>query len=123
MNVETALQVGRAAGFYFQQDDRPHTILIGKDTRKSGYMLENALTAGLCAMGVNVEVVGPLPTPGVSYIMRSLRADAAIMISASHNPYEDNGIKFFGPDGFKLPDDVEDEIEQLVKMQDVFSNN
>lgn len=115
MNVETALQVGRAAGFYFQQDDRPHTILIGKDTRKSGYMLENALTAGLCAMGVNVEVVGPLPTPGVSYIMRSLRADAAIMISASHNPYEDNGIKFFGPDGFKLPDDVEDEIEHLVK--------
>ena len=115
MNVETALQVGRAAGYYFQQDDRPHTILIGKDTRKSGYMIENALTAGLCSMGVNVEVVGPLPTPGVSYIMRSLRADAAIMISASHNPYEDNGIKFFGPDGFKLPDDVEDEIEHLVK--------
>lgn len=115
MNVETALQVGRAAGYYFQQDDRPHTILIGKDTRKSGYMLENALTAGLCSMGVNVELVGPLPTPGVSYIMRSLRADAAIMISASHNPYEDNGIKFFGPDGFKLPDEVEDEIEHLVK--------
>lgn len=115
MNVETALQVGRAAGYYFQQDDRPHTILIGKDTRKSGYMIENALTAGLCSMGVNVEVVGPLPTPGVSYIMRSLRADAAIMISASHNPFEDNGIKFFGPDGFKLPDNVEDEIEHLVK--------
>ncbi|MFP6581952.1 MAG: phosphoglucosamine mutase [Candidatus Hydrogenedentota bacterium] len=121
MNVETALQVGRAAGYYFQQDDRPHTILIGKDTRKSGYMLENALTAGLCSMGVNVELVGPLPTPGVSYIMRSLRADAAIMISASHNPYEDNGIKFFGPDGFKLPDNVEDEIEHLVKS-DVLDN-
>lgn len=115
MNVETALQVGRAAGYYFQQDDRPHTILIGKDTRKSGYMLENALTAGLCSMGVNVILVGPLPTPGVSYIMRSLRCDAAIMISASHNPYDDNGIKFFGPDGFKLPDEVEDEIEHLVK--------
>lgn len=121
MNVETALQVGRAAGYYFQQDDRQHTILIGKDTRKSGYMLENALTAGLCSMGVNVELVGPLPTPGVSYIMRSLRADAAIMISASHNPYEDNGIKFFGPDGFKLPDEVEDEIEHLVKS-DVLDN-
>lgn len=121
MNVENALQVGRAAGYYFQQDDRPHTILIGKDTRKSGYMLENALTAGLCSMGVNVVLVGPLPTPGVSYIMRSLRADAAIMISASHNPYDDNGIKFFGPDGFKLPDEVEDEIEHLVKS-DVLDN-
>ena len=114
MNAELALQVGRAAGHYFQQDDRPHTILIGKDTRQSGYMLENALTAGLCSMGVNVVLVGPLPTPGVSYIMRSLRCDAAIMISASHNPYYDNGIKFFGRDGFKLPDEVEDEIEKLA---------
>ena len=115
MNSEIALRVGRAAGHYFQQDDRPHTILIGKDTRKSCYMLESALTAGLCSMGVNVKLVGPLPTPGVSYIMRSLRADAGIMISASHNSFEDNGIKFFGPDGFKLPDEVEDEIEMLVK--------
>lgn len=114
MNAETALQVGRAAGHYFRQDDRPHTILIGKDTRKSCYMLESALTAGLCSMGINVDLVGPLPTPGVSYIMRSLRADAGIMISASHNEYGDNGIKFFGPDGFKLPDEVEDEIEKLV---------
>jgi len=114
MNAELALQVGRAAGHYFQKDDRPHTILIGKDTRQSGYMLENALTAGLCSMGVNVVLVGPLPTPGVSYIMRSLRCDAAIMISASHNPYYDNGIKFFGRDGFKLPDEVEDEIEALT---------
>lgn len=114
INAEMALRIGRAAGHLFQKDDRPHTILIGKDTRKSGYMLENALTAGLCSMGVNVLLVGPLPTPGVSYIMRSLRADAGIMISASHNPYTDNGIKFFGPDGFKLPDSQETEIERLV---------
>lgn len=112
---EMALRIGRAAGFIFQQEDRPHTILIGKDTRQSGYMLENALTAGLTSMGVNVLLVGPLPTPGVSYIMRSLRCDAAIMISASHNPYHYNGIKFFGPDGFKLLDGVEDEIAALVE--------
>lgn len=114
MTAELALKVGRAAGYIFQQEDRPHTILIGKDTRQSGYMLENALTAGLCSMGVNVLLTGPLPTPGVSYIMRSLRCDAGIMISASHNPYADNGIKFFGRDGFKLEDDVESEIERLV---------
>ncbi|HOT50189.1 MAG TPA: phosphoglucosamine mutase, partial [Candidatus Hydrogenedentes bacterium] len=86
MTAETALKVGRAAGYIFQREDRPHTILIGKDTRLSGYMIENALTAGLCSMGVHVLLVGPLPTPGVSYIMRSLRCDGAIMISASHNP-------------------------------------
>jgi len=114
MTSELALQVGRAAGHIFQREDRPHTILIGKDTRLSGYMLENALTAGLCSMGVEVLLVGPLPTPGVSYIMRSLRCDGAIMISASHNPFQDNGIKFFGPDGFKLPDALEDEIQRLV---------
>lgn len=119
ITAEMALQVGRAAGCYFQQEDRPHTILIGKDTRQSGYMLENALTAGLCSMGVDVLLTGPLPTPGVSYIMRSLRCDAAIMISASHNPYADNGIKFFGPDGFKLDDKVEDEIERLVMGQEM----
>ena len=114
MTAEMALKVGRAAGHIFQLEDRPHTILIGKDTRLSGYMIENALTAGLCSMGVHVLLVGPLPTPGVSYIMRSLRADGAIMISASHNPFQDNGIKFFGPDGFKIADAVEDEIERLV---------
>ena len=114
MTPELALRVGRAAGSLFRKDDRPHSILIGKDTRQSGYMIENALTAGLCSMGIDVRLVGPLPTPGVSYIMRSLRADAAIMISASHNPFDDNGIKFFGPDGYKLPDEVEDEIEKLV---------
>lgn len=122
MTAEMALKVGRAAGHYFRRDDRPHTILIGKDTRQSGYMLENALTAGLCSMGINVQLVGPLPTPGVSYIMRSLRADAAIMISASHNPYDDNGIKFFGRDGFKLPDEVESEIETLV-LGDAMEND
>jgi len=119
ITAETALKVGRAAGHIFQKEDRQHTILIGKDTRQSGYMLENALTAGLCSMGVNVLLVGPLPTPGVSYIMRSLRCDAAIMISASHNQFRDNGIKFFGRDGFKLADEVEDEIERLVANDEV----
>jgi len=114
MTAEMALKVGRAAGHIFQQEARPHTILIGKDTRRSGYMIENALTAGLCSMGVHVLLVGPLPTPGVSYIMRSLRADGAIMISASHNLFEDNGIKFFGPDGFKVSDEHEDEIARLA---------
>ena len=114
MTAEMALKVGRAAGYIFQREKRSHAILIGKDTRLSGYMFENALTAGLCSMGVHVLLVGPLPTPGVSYIMRSLRADGAIMISASHNPFQDNGIKFFGPDGFKIADEVEDEIERLV---------
>ena len=118
MTAEMALRVGRAAGYIFQKEDRPHTILIGKDTRQSGYMFENALTAGLCSMGVHVLLVGPLPTPGVSYIMRSLRADGAIMISASHNAFHDNGIKFFGPDGFKIPDAIEDEIDRLVTEQD-----
>lgn len=114
MTAEMALKIGRAAGYIFQREDRPHMILIGKDTRRSGYMIENALTAGFTSMGINVLLVGPLPTPGVSYIMRSLRCDAAVMISASHNPYEYNGIKFFGPDGFKIPDEVEDEIERLI---------
>jgi phosphoglucosamine mutase len=119
MTAEVALKVGRAAGYIFRNGDRAHTILIGKDTRQSGYMIENALTAGLCSMGINVLLVGPLPTPGVSYIMRSLRCDAAIMISASHNAYQDNGIKFFGRDGFKLPDRTEDRMEALMTSQDV----
>ncbi len=114
MTPEVALRVGRAAGYLFRKDDNPHTVLIGKDTRQSGYMIETALTAGFCSMGINVRLVGPLPTPGVSYIMRSLRADAGVMISASHNPYYDNGIKFFARDGYKLPDEIEDEIERLV---------
>jgi phosphoglucosamine mutase len=113
MTAEAALKIGRAAGHLFRNGSRTHTFLIGKDTRQSGYMLEYALTAGLCSMGVNVVLVGPLPTPGVSYIMRSLRCDAAIMISASHNAFHYNGIKFFGPDGFKIADEVEDRIARL----------
>jgi len=119
MTAEMALQVGRAAGFLLRNGERRHTILIGKDTRRSCYMLENALTAGLCSVGINVLLTGPLPTPGVSYIMRSLRCDGAIMISASHNSYEDNGIKLFGRDGFKVVDATEDEIERLIKTGEV----
>lgn len=115
MTAEMALQVGRAAGILFQQEDRPHIILIGKDTRRSCYMIENALTAGLCSVGIKVLLTGPLPTPGVSYIMRSLRCDGAIMISASHNPYEDNGIKLFGRDGYKIPDELEDRIGKMIQ--------
>ena len=119
MSAELALQVGRAVGHIFQQEERQHTILIGKDTRRSGYMLENALTAGLCSMGVHVLLVGPLPTPGVSYILRSLRCDAGIMISTSHNAFQYNGIKLFGPDGYKLPDSVEDDITRLIQNGEV----
>ncbi len=119
MTAEMALQVGRAAGAIFQREDRPHTILIGKDTRRSCYMIENALTAGLCSVGIRVLLTGPLPTPGVSYIMRSLRCDGAIMISASHNSYEDNGIKLFGRDGYKIADEVEDEIQRLVFSEEL----
>jgi len=119
MTTEMALKIGRAAGTIFQCEERQHTILIGKDTRRSCYMIENALTAGLCSVGVRVLLTGPLPTPGVSYIMRSLRCDGSIMISASHNPYYDNGIKIFGPDGYKIPDEVEDEIERLIKTGEV----
>lgn len=119
MTAEMALKVGRAAGMLFLQENRPHTILIGKDTRLSGYMIENALTAGLCSVGIRVLLTGPLPTPGVSYIMRSLRCDGAFMISASHNPYEDNGIKLFGPDGYKIADAMEDEIQRLIDTGEV----
>jgi phosphoglucosamine mutase len=114
MTVETALKLGRAAADIFKNADRRHRIVIGKDTRLSGYMLENALVAGICSMGVDVLLIGPLPTPGTAFITRSLRADAGIMISASHNPYEDNGIKFFSRDGHKLPDSCEERMEQLI---------
>jgi phosphoglucosamine mutase len=114
MTSEMALRIGRAAAHIFRDTPRRHRIVIGKDTRLSGYMIESALTAGLCSMGMDVLLVGPVPTPGIAFLTRSLRADAGVVISASHNPYEDNGIKFFGRDGFKLPDEVEKKIEDLI---------
>jgi phosphoglucosamine mutase len=115
MTAEMALKLGAAAGRYFRQDGKnDHRVVIGKDTRLSGYMLENALTAGLTSTGMNVLLLGPIPTPGVGLLTHSMRADLGIMISASHNPHHDNGIKFFGPDGFKLSDAAELEIETLV---------
>ncbi|MBT7461735.1 MAG: phosphoglucosamine mutase, partial [Waddliaceae bacterium] len=110
--------LGRAAGKIFRRHDGIHRVVVGKDTRLSCYMFENALIAGLCSMGVNTLMVGPLPTPGVAFITRAYRADAGIMISASHNPYRDNGIKFFSHDGFKLPNSVEKEITDLVMTND-----
>lgn len=114
MDSETMLQVGRAAAYVFRRSEGRHRILIGKDTRVSGYMIETALASGFVSMGVDVLLVGPLPTPGIAYMTRSMRADAGVVISASHNSYEDNGVKFFGPDGFKLPDETESEIERLM---------
>lgn len=120
VTAETALRLGRAAGHVFKNLERVarghgrHKIVIGKDTRLSGYMLENALSSGILSMGVDVLFIGPLPTPGVAYVTRSLRADAGIVITASHNPYADNGIKFFRPDGYKLDDKIEASIEHLV---------
>ncbi len=111
---EMAFEIGRAAAHVLKKKHGRDIILIGKDTRLSGYMIESALTSGICSMGVDVELVGPLPTPGIAFVTRSLRADAGIVISASHNPYGDNGIKFFSSDGFKLPDSVERKIEKMV---------
>jgi len=115
MTAEVALRLGAAAGRYFGRDGTTaHRVVIGKDTRLSGYMLENALTAGLTSTGMNVLLLGPVPTPGVGFLTRSMRADLGVMISASHNPHQDNGIKFFGPDGFKLSDAAEAEIEAIL---------
>src|SRR5262249_13945583 len=114
MTSETALRLGRAVAYVSTRSPRRHKILIGKDTRLSGYMLEQAMASGICSMGVDVLLVGPLPTPGIAFLTRTLRADAGVVISASHNPFQDNGIKFFSPAGFKLPDDLEAEIERLV---------
>ncbi|MEP3638763.1 MAG: phosphoglucosamine mutase [Paracoccaceae bacterium] len=115
MTAEMALQIGAAVGRYFRRHtSAAHRVVIGKDTRLSGYMFENALTAGLTSTGMNVLLLGPVPTPAVGLLTRSMRADLGVMISASHNPAQDNGIKFFGPDGFKLSDAAEAEIEQLV---------
>ncbi|GAA5067382.1 phosphoglucosamine mutase [Roseibacterium beibuensis] len=115
MTADMALRLGAAAGRFFRRDtSREHRVVIGKDTRLSGYMLENALTAGFTSTGMNVFLLGPVPTPAVGLLTPSMRADVGVMISASHNPAEDNGIKFFGPDGFKLSDAAEAEIEDLV---------
>ncbi len=114
MTTEMAMQIGRAAAYIFKDGNRRHRLVIGKDTRLSGYMIENALVAGICSMGVDVLQVGPLPTPGIAYITSSMRADAGVVISASHNPFQDNGIKFFFKDGFKLPDEMELKIEELI---------
>ncbi len=116
MTAEVALKLGAAVGRYFRRDQSvAHRVVIGKDTRLSGYMLENALTAGLTSTGMNVLLLGPVPTPAVGLLTRSMRADLGVMISASHNPHLDNGIKFFGPDGFKLSDEAEAEIEALLQ--------
>jgi len=114
MTAAMAMKVGMAAGAYFQRGDHKHRVLIGKDTRLSGYMLESALVAGFTSVGMDVIMVGPLPTPAVTMLTRSMRADIGVMISASHNPFADNGIKLFGPDGYKLSDDAERTIEQLI---------
>jgi phosphoglucosamine mutase len=115
MTAEMALRVGMAAGKRFTRGDHRHVVVIGKDTRLSGYMLEPALAAGFISVGMDVTFVGPMPTPAVALLTRSLRADLGVMISASHNPYEDNGIKLFGPDGYKLSDDDEAEIERMIE--------
>ncbi len=115
MTAETALRVAMAAGHRFTRGDHRHLVIIGKDTRLSNYMLEPAMQAGFTAMGMDVVLVGPMPTPAVAMLTRSLRADLGVVLSASHNPYEDNGIKLFGPDGYKLSDAVEEEMEALIE--------
>ena len=114
MTAEMAMKVGMAAGAYFQRGDHRHRVVIGKDTRLSGYMLESALVAGFTSVGMDVVMVGPMPTPAVAMLTQSMRADIGVMISASHNPYADNGIKLFGPDGYKLSDEAEAAIEALI---------
>ncbi|MCP9221618.1 phosphoglucosamine mutase [Erythrobacter sp. LQ02-29] len=117
MTAEMAMRVAQAAGAHFRRGDHRHRVVIGKDTRLSGYMMESALVAGFTSMGVDVIMTGPLPTPAVALLTREMRADLGVMISASHNPYRDNGIKLFGPDGFKLDDDTEAAIEALIEQQ------
>ncbi|MDP2271313.1 MAG: phosphoglucosamine mutase [Archangium sp.] len=114
MTAEISMQLGRALAYMIRNGEHRHRVIIGKDTRLSGYMIEQALAAGIMSMGVDVVLVGPMPTPAVAHLTRSMRADAGAVISASHNPYQDNGIKFFWRDGFKLPDETESKIEQLI---------
>ncbi len=119
ITAEIALQIGRATAYICKEKDHRHKIVIGKDTRISGYMLESALVSGICSMGVDVLLIGPMPTPGIAFITRSMRADAGMVISASHNPFQDNGIKIFSRDGFKLPDHEESRIEDLIFNQTI----
>ena len=121
MTTEIAMQLGRAVAHIFKNKKGRHRILIGKDTRVSGYMLETALASGICSMGVDVLLVGPMPTPGIAFLTTDMRADAGIVISASHNPFQDNGIKIFCRDGFKLPDEKEGEIERLIFSKEIDS--
>src|SRR5690606_18852311 len=114
MTADIAMKVGMAAGATFRRGEHRHRVVLGKDTRLSGYMIENAMVAGFCAAGMDVFLLGPVPTPAVAMLSRSLRADIGVMISASHNGYQDNGIKLFGPDGYKLSDEIEHRIEHLV---------
>ena len=118
MTVETAMALGRAAGKLLRRHDDKHRVVVGKDTRLSCYMFENALISGLCSMGIDTLMVGPFPTPGIAFITRAYRADAGIIISASHNPYHDNGIKFFSAEGYKFPDSWEHEMEALMEADD-----
>src|SRR6201746_2369880 len=111
---DLAMKVGQATGLLFQRGSHRHRVVIGKDTRLSGYMIENALVAGFTSVGMDVMLLGPMPTPAIAMLTRSMRADIGVMISASHNPYDDNGIKLFGPDGYKLTDELELEIEKLI---------
>nr|MBA3668327.1 phosphoglucosamine mutase [Sphingomonas sp.] len=112
MTADTAMRVGQAAGAHFLRGDHRHRVVIGKDTRLSGYMMESAMVAGFTSVGMDVVLLGPLPTPAVAMLTKELRADLGVMISASHNPFADNGIKLFGPDGYKLSDDDEVAIEE-----------
>ncbi len=122
MTPETVLRIGMAVAHLLREKHGRNMILIGKDTRLSGYMIESALTSGICSMGMNVTLVGPLPTPGIAFLTRTLRLDAGIVISASHNPFKDNGIKFFSSEGFKLPDEIEKKIEVLVLDEGLSKN-
>src|SRR4030043_299451 len=122
MTVEVALQLGKGCAYIFKDKTRRHKIVVGKDTRLSGYMIETAITAGICSMGGDVILVGPLPTPGIAFLTTSMRADAGIVISASHNAYQDNGIKIFSSNGFKLPDQMEERIEAPIFTEELSSS-
>ena len=122
MTVEVALQLGKGCAYIFKDKNRRHKIVVGKDTRLSGYMIETAITAGICSMGGDALLVGPLPTPGIAFLTTSMRADAGIVISASHNAYQDNGIKIFSGNGFKLPDRMEERIESLMFSEELSSS-